>query len=172
VTAQLLLLAICVYFAGMVLVTYFTRASRRRFLGALAGGLAVAIAGVGVEVLAHSLRLWHYSSVEKSYGPPLMYPVIVLMWAGYSLIGWRVMRRFARRGLVVFLSAVTVLGTLRDYLIADKMMGFITLSPGIVSILVDCVCWAGLTALALGVMRLVAGPASSDRLARRRWEPA
>ncbi|HKA17765.1 MAG TPA: hypothetical protein VKN18_05555 [Blastocatellia bacterium] len=168
-TSQLLLLATCVYLAGMVLVTYFTRASGRRFLGALAGGLAVAIVGVGVEVLAHSVGLWHYSSVERSYGPRLMYPVIVLMWAGYSLVGWRVMRRFARRGLMVFLVAVTVLGTLRDYLIADKAMGFITLSPGIATILVDGVCWAGLTALALVVMRLIAGPASSDRLSSRRW---
>jgi len=125
--------------------------------------------GVGVEMVAHSLGLWHYSSAEGSYGPPLMYPLIVLIWAGYALIGWRVMRRFGRRGLVVFLSAVMVLGALRDYFIADKAMGFITLSPGIVSILVDCVCWAGLTGLALGVMRRVAGPAPSDRLSRRRW---
>ncbi|HZY89201.1 MAG TPA: hypothetical protein VFE78_30540 [Gemmataceae bacterium] len=31
----------------------------------------------------------------------------------------------------------------------------------------DAACWAGLTALALAVMRLVAGPARGDPLARR-----
>jgi len=52
---------------------------------------------------------------------------------------------------VVFLSAVTVLGTFRDYFVADKALGIITLSPGIGTILADGVCWAGLTALALGL---------------------
>jgi len=65
-----------------------------------------------------------------------------------------------------------VLGTFRDYFVADKALGFITLSPGIGTILADGVCWSGLTALAMGVMRLVAGPATSDRLLRRRWEVA
>jgi len=167
VTTQILLLVACVYLAGLAVVTYFTRATRRRFLGALAGGLAVAVVGVGVEVLFQTLGFWHYPSAEQPYGPLLMYPVIVLMWAGYSLIGWRVMRRFGWRGQVMFLAAVTVLGTLRDYLVAGQALGFITLAPGIATVLVDAVCWAGLTALAQGVMRLVAGPAAADRLARR-----
>ena len=171
-TTQILLLATCVYLAGLALVTYLTRAGLRRFLGALAGGCAVAVVGAGVEILARTVGLWHYPSVEQPYGPLLMYPVLILMWAGYSLIGWRVMRRFGRRGLVVFLAAVMVLGTFRDYFVADKALGFITLSPGIGTILADGVCWSGLTALAMGVMRLVAGPATSDRLLRRRWEVA
>ena len=48
----------------------------------------------------------------------------------------------------------------------------IALAPGLTTILVDVVCWAGLTALAQGVMRLVAGRAAADRLARRPWESA
>jgi len=133
----------------------------------LAGGLAVAVVGVGVEVVCQTLRLWRYHSTEQRYGPLLMYPVLVLMWAVYSLIGWRVMRRFGWRGQAVFLSAVTVLGTLRDYLEAGQALRLIALAPGITTVLVDAVCWAGLTALAQGVMRLVAGPSASDSLARR-----
>ena len=171
-TTQILLLATCVYLAGLAGVTYFTRATQRRFLGALAGGLAVAVVGVGVEILFQTLGFWHYPSAEQPYGPLLMYPVVVLMWAGYSLIGWRMMRRFGWRGQVVFLVAVTVLGTLRDYLVAGQALGFIALAPGIATVLVDAVCWAGLTALAQGVMRLLAGPAAADRLARRPWESA
>jgi hypothetical protein len=172
VTTQILLLGACVYLAGLAVVTYFTRATRRRFFGALAGGLAVAVVGVGVEVLFQTLGFWRYQSAEQPYGPVLMYPVLVLMWAGYSLIGWRVMRRFGWRGQVVFLAAVMALGTLRDYLVAGQALGFIALAPGIATVLVDAVCWAGLTALAQGVMRLVAGPAAADRLARRPWEVA
>jgi hypothetical protein len=169
-TTQLLLLATCIYLAGLGVVTYFTRATRRRFLGALSGGLAVAVVGVGVEVLFQTLGFWHYPSADQPYGPLLMYPVIVLMWAGYSLIGWRVMRRFGWRGQAVFLAAVTVLGTLRDYFVAERAMGFITIAPGIATVLVDAACWAGLTAFAQVVMRMVAGPAAADRLARRRCE--
>jgi hypothetical protein len=47
----------------------------------------------------------------------------------------------------------------------------IVLAPGLTTVLVDIVCWAGLTALAQGVMRLVAGTAA-DRLASRPWERA
>jgi hypothetical protein len=171
-TQQLLLAAACVYLAVLAMVTYFTRPTHRRFLGALAGGLAVALVGVGIEVLCQTLGFWHYPSTDQPYGPLLMYPAIVLMFAVYALLGWRVLRRFGWRGEVVFLTAVTVLGTLRDYLEADKALGLIALAPGIATVLVDAVCWAGLTALAQAVMRLIAGPAAADRLARRPWESA
>ena len=71
----------------------------------------------------------------------------------------------------MFLAVVTVFGTLRDFVIAWQMPDVIALSPGIATVLVDIVLWFGLTALAQGVMRLVAGPAAADRLAHRRWLP-
>jgi hypothetical protein len=167
VTTKLLLLASCVYLVGLALVTYLTRASQRRLVGALVGGLTVAVVGFGAEVAFQTLGLWHYPSVEQPYGPLLMYPVIFMMWAAYSLIGWRVTRRFGWRGQVVFLATVMVLGTFRDYLVAEKALGFIALTPGMTTMLVDAVCWGGLTALAQGVMQLIAGRATADRLARR-----
>jgi hypothetical protein len=170
-TTSLLVSVTGVYLVGLALLTYLTRATRRRFLGALAGGLTVAVVGVGVEVLFQTWGFWHYPSVDQRYGPVLMYPVILLMWAGYSLIGWRVMRRFGWRGEAVFLAVVAVFGTLRDFVIAWQMPGVIALSPGIATVLVDSALWSGLTALAQGVMRSVAGPATADRLAHRRWLP-
>ena len=77
------------------------------------------------------------------------------------------MRRFGWRGEIVFLAVVAVLGTVRDYKIAEQATGIIVFAPGITTVLVDLVAWSGLTALAHGVMRLVAGPAAADRLARR-----
>jgi hypothetical protein len=96
-----------------------------------------------------------------------LYPVLVVMWAVYSLIGWRVMRRFGWRGEAIFLIIVTVVGTLRDYLVGAQSLGIIAFKPGVLTIVVDAACWAGLTALAQAVMRLVAGPAHADPLARR-----
>ena len=168
-TTPFLLSVTGVYLVGLAILTYLIRAPRRRFLGALAGGLTVAVVGVGVEVLFQTLGFWHYPSVDQRYGPVLMYPVVLLIWAGYSLIGWRVMRRFGRRGETVFLAVVAVLGTLRDFVVAWLMPEVVALSPGIATVLVDLVLWSGLTALAQGVMRMVAGPAAADRLAHRRW---
>jgi hypothetical protein len=67
----------------------------------------------------------------------------------------------------VFLAVVTVVGTLRDYLVGQQALAVITFAPGVGTVLVDAACWAGLTALAQAVMHLVAGPARRDPLARR-----
>jgi hypothetical protein len=166
-TQQLLLRATCVYLTLLVATVYFTRATVRRALGALAGGAAVAVVGVGVEVLCQTLGFWHYRSTDAPYGPLLMYPLAVVLFAVLALIGWRVTRRFGWRGQAVFLGAVTVVGTLRDYLVAGQALGIIVLAPGIVTALVDAVCWIGTVALAEAVMRLVAGPARGDSLARQ-----
>jgi hypothetical protein len=166
-TPQLLLAATGVYLAFLIAAVYFTRATPRRVVGALAGGAAVAVVGVGVEALCQSLGFWRYPSDDSPYGPPLMYPAVVLMFALLPLVGWRVTRRFGWRGQAVFLTAVTAVGTLRDYLIAGQVMRLIVLAPGVGTVLVDAACWAGLTALAQAVMRLVAGPARGDRLARQ-----
>ena len=168
-TTRLLLSVTAVYFVGLIALTYFARATRRRFLGALAGGLAVAAVGVGVEMLFQTLGFWHYPSVEQRYGPLLMYPLVLLMWAGYSIIGWRVLRRFGSRGEAVFLALVGLFGAGRDFTVAALRPDLIVISPGIATVLVDVLLWCGLTALAQAVMRFVAGPATADRLARRPW---
>ena len=151
----------------MIVTAYLTRATKRRVTGALIGGAVVGLVGVGVECLAHVLGWWRYPSVETPYGPPLMYPVVILLFAALALIGWRVTRRFDWRGQLAFLGAVMVLGTLRDYRVAAWLPEFIVFAPGIGIALVDAACWAGLLALAQPVMRLVAGPVRGDPLARQ-----
>ena len=171
-TQQLILIAAsCVYLAVLVVTVYFTRATRRRVTGALIGGVAVGVVGVGVECLAHALGWWHYPFVETPYGPPLMYPVVVLLFAALALIGWRVTRRFGWRGQAAFLIAVTILGTLRDYRVAAWLPEFIVFAPGIGTAFIDAACWAGLLAFAQAVMRLVAGPVRGDPLARQPHRP-
>jgi len=171
-TQQLVLIAAsCVYLVGMVVTAYLTRATMRRVAGALIGGVAVGLVGVGIECLAHAMGWWRYPFVETPYGPPLIYPVVVFLFTALALLGWRVTRRFGWRGQAAFVSVVTIVGTLRDYRIAAWLPQFIVFEPGIRIILVDAACWAGLLVLALTVMRFVAGSVRGDPLARQAHEP-
>lgn len=164
---QILIAASCVYGSLLLAAIYFTRATPRRVVGALAGGAAVALVGLGVEGLAHARGWWRYTAADTPYGPPAMYPLIVVAFAFLALVGWRIQRRFGLRGLAVFLAILAVVGTLRDYLIAGHLIGLIVFAPGLVLAIVDALLWAGLTALAIVVMRAISGPARGDRLARQ-----
>jgi hypothetical protein len=162
---QILILAWCVYGGLLVAAVYFTRATPRRVVGALAGGGVVALVGVGVEAWGHARGWWRYTADDTPYGPPAIYPLLVVAFAFLGLIGWRVMRRFGGRGLAVFLGILAVVGTLRDYLIAGRLMGLVEFAPGVALAIIDGLLWAGLTALAIAVMLAVSGPAREDRLA-------
>ena len=168
---QFLLVDIGVHLVYLCAAIYFTRATARRALGAVAGGVVVAAVGFGVELACQALGLWHYPSDDTGRGPLLMYPALALLWATLALIGWRVVRRFGWRGELVFLALVALLGTLRDYFVGQALE-MISLAPGVTTVLVELVCWAGQTALAQAVMWPVAGPAGADRLAPRPWEQA
>ena len=158
---QAIYIALIVYGALLAMTLYFARPGRRRLLGALAGGLAVAVVGVGIESLFHSLGFWRYPSVEEPYGPLALYPLVVVVFALLALIGWR--------GWIAFLVILTTLGVLRDFLVADRVLGIIVLARGFLTVLIDAAIWIGTVALAQAVMRLVAGPADADRLGRRPW---
>jgi hypothetical protein len=166
----LLILASFVYLSMLGAAVYLSRATTRRVLGALAGGASVALFGTGVEAFAHARGWWRYTSDDTRVGPLAMYPVLVVMFAFLALFGWIVMRRYDGRGLALFLVILAVVGALRDYFISGKLMGLIVFAPGVVLAIIDAALWAGLTALAIGVMRLVSGPAGDDRLARRRGD--
>jgi hypothetical protein len=167
----ILILAWCVYGSLLVAAIYFTRATRRRVLGALAGGCAVALVGAGVEGLAHARGWWRYTSDDTPVGPVAMYPLIAVAFSFLALIGWRVVRRFGSLGLSVFLAILAIVGTLRDYFIAGSLMGLVVFAPGVALAITDALLWAGLTALAISVMRAVSGPSRNDRLAPRHGRP-
>ncbi|HEX4737166.1 MAG TPA: hypothetical protein VH331_06360 [Allosphingosinicella sp.] len=166
---QALDIAIGVYFVLLAATVYLTRPNQRRLLGALAGGIAVAIIGVGIEALFHTLGVWRYPSVEQPYGPAMLYPLVVIVFTMLALIGWRVTRRFGWRGQLMFLAILTTMGALRDFLVAERVLGIIVFAPGASPVLVDAGIWIGTVVLAQAVMRLVAGPTAEDRLADRSW---
>jgi hypothetical protein len=169
---QILILASCVYLSLLVAAIYFTRASARRVVGALIGGVAVALVGAGVEAFAHARAWWSYPSNDTPISPVGMYPALVVVFAFLALIGWTVARRFGWRGTAVFLSTLAIVGTLRDNLVAAKLVHFIEFAPGVWLMIIDGLLWAGLTVLALAVMPLVSGPARIERPASRAGDVA
>ena len=91
---QILILATGVYLGLLAAAIYFTGASARRVVGALAGGGVVAIVGAGVEAVAHARGWWSYPSDDSPIGPIGMYPALVVVMTFLALIGWAIARRF------------------------------------------------------------------------------
>jgi len=69
--------------------------------------------------------------------------------------------------LAVFICIVTIIGSPRDYLIAAKFPNWMVFAPGIAPMLADAATYAALVFVGYEVMRLIAGPARRDRLARQ-----
>ena len=163
---QLTVFALFFYFIFFVAVIHFTRAISRRAWGAVAGGLAVALVGIAIEWKCEALGFWRYPYSSSPIGPPIIYPALLMQFAVLALLGWRATRRWGRRGLTIFVLAVTGIGGIRDYSYSRFYPGLMTLKPGLPTLCVDLLCWSGLTILAMAVMYKIAGPSTRDPLAR------
>ncbi len=90
--------------------------------------------------------------------------------AAFGLVGWRVIRRFGRRGLIVFLIALAIFGVARDVTYA-RTTNLIDLGPGPAPLIADFFAYASAAALVQILMAWIAGPPSSDPLARTKKAP-
>ena len=163
-TTRQLIIVTCAYLVELVVVVYFTRATSRRVVGALAGGAAVGLFGMGAIVLGNALELWR---VPISWTPeflPLFYVGIVISASPIYLVTWRLARRFGWRGLAVCLGVVAIIGPPRDYLFAATFPKWMVFAPGVAPIIADALAYIGIVAIGHAVMRLTAGPAREDRL--------
>lgn len=154
----------CLYLAELLIVTYFTRATVRRIFGALAGGAAVGLFGMGAIVVGNALEVWR---VPISWTPlfvTLFYLGIAVSAAPIYLVTWRLARRFGWRGLAVFICIVAIIGPPRDYLFAATFPKWMAFAPGVAPILADAVAYVGIVAIGHAVMRLIAGRSREDRL--------
>jgi hypothetical protein len=149
---------------------YLTRATPRRVAGALLGGLGFGAANLLWDVVGYHIGWWHYPFTTAPYAALPLYLADGLFYgAAVGLIGWRVNRRFGLRGLLVFLALFTLYGMVRDFGgAAATHDAYIIFGAGLVAVLADGASWLVDQALAQGLMRLVAGPAVSDPLARAR----
>jgi hypothetical protein len=102
----------------------------------------------------------------------LFYIGLAISLTPIYLVTWRLARRFRWRGLAVFIGTVAVIGPPRDYLIAATFPKWMVFAPGVTPILADAVTYVGMVAVGHAVMRLIAGPAIEDQLARTRLKGA
>jgi len=161
----------CLYLVLTVVVAVLTRATPRRIVGALAGGAVCGPAAFGIIALAERAGWWHFAITWKPYFIALLW-VGILLGAFVFLLTWRVARRFGGRGLAVLLVASAVLGPIRDSLYMARFPEWGSYAPGIAPMLAISAAYVLIGCLGHGTMRLVAGPATADRLARRPWESA
>ncbi len=171
-TRQQIILWACAYLIELVAVTYFTRATARRVIGAAVGGAAAGLLGLGAISLCEALGWWRVPFASTPYFLPLFYLGLSISLTPIYLVTWRLARRFGWRGLAVFVSVVAVIGPPRDYLIAATFPKWMVFAPGVAPILADGATYAGIVLLGHAVMRLIAAPAREDRLARQPIEAA
>lgn len=153
------------YFTLSVVVAIVTRATARRIVGAMAGGLAAGVAALGIIALGERTGRWH---MEMTWRPYFLFLLVLdlALCAFVFLITWRIARRFGARGLIVVAIFVALVGPFRDYWYMSRFPEWGTYSWDARTVLAISAAYVLLGTLGHGVMRLVAGPARSDRLAR------
>jgi hypothetical protein len=166
-TLQILLMeaAYLIFFAAVV---YLTRPSLRRITGSLAGGAASGLVALSMISIAEANGWWSIPSRSAQYFWPQLFAGFAISMAPTFLIIWRISRRFAWRGLAIFLGAVALIGPPRDYMIASFFPEWMVFSPGFVPVLADEATYIGMVVVGYSVMRLVAGPDDRDFLASRK----
>jgi hypothetical protein len=155
----------------LVIVAVFTRATARRTTGAIAGGAAAGVVVLGIIGLGERAGWWHMAITWEPY-------FLILLWIDFALsafpllITWRIARRFGWRGLAVAVAVAGIIGPPRDFWYMRRFPEWGSYGPGIAPVLAISATYILLILVGHGVMRLVAGPAREDRLARRPWEAA
>ena len=155
-----------IYLAALGAAAYFTRPGTRRMLGAIAGGVAAAISMAPLLRIADAQRWWRCPFLNTPRAPLWTFLDFAVSYAAIALVGWRIGRRFGWRGIACSLAVVCVIGPPRDYAIASRYPELMVFGPGVTPIAGDAAAYLITVALTLGVMRLIAGPAAEDRLAR------
>ena len=170
-TTRQLYLFSCLYLLITIAVAAVTRATSRRIAGAFAGAAASGLVGLAILRLGERTGWWHIPIPWEPYFLLLLWLNIVLC-AYVFLITWRVSRRFGGRGLAAILFAAAVIGPPRDYWYMRHFPEWGNYGPGVAPILAISASYVVLLAVGHGVMRLVAGPADEDHLARSWWKAA
>ena len=170
-TIQQLYLIDGVYFVVLVVVALLTRATARRIVGAVAGGVALGVVALASIALGERAGWWNMVMTWEPYFLTLMM-IAFTMCAFIFLITWRIVRRFGWRGLAVVVAIAAVIGPPRDYWYMQRFPEWGAYAPGFAPVLAISATYVLLLLVGQGAMRLVAGPARGSPLARRPWEAA
>ena len=168
-TTQQTYLFNALYLPVLIVVIVFTRPRMRRLVGALAGGVAAGAVVLGLIALWEKIGWWHMVITWEPY-------FLTLMMIGFAegafvfLLTWRIARRFGRRGLAAIPVILAVIGPPRDYWYMQHFPEWGFYAPGIAPLVAVSVSYVVMWIVGHGVMRLIAGPAGEDGLARWPWE--
>ena len=166
-TSQLTLLA-SIYAAAFIAVVYLTRATTRRVLGALVGGVVAGGFFSALALLGATVGWWRVEAFPSTVGLlALFYLATAISLTPIYPITWRVARRFHGPGLTVCLIASALVGPPRDYLVAAVYPEWVVFAPGLAPVGAASCIYVGVVALGHVTMRFVAGPANGDRLVQR-----
>jgi hypothetical protein len=154
------------YLAALVAVAYWTRAKVRRIGGAVAGGAVFGVVALLAVALGEVQGWWRVPRANSAHFKLLLWLGITVSAAPVYLITWRVARRFGGRGMAVCVLTAAIIGPPRDYWFAATFPAWMVFSSGVVPVLADATIYALLVVVSHSVMRLVAGPAHGDSLAR------
>ena len=149
-----------------VAVAFSARAGLRRIVGALIAAIPIIPMVMFYDKTAAEQGWWYYPSITTA-SAPLGWYVAAALWYGAALglVGWRVIRRWATPGLVVFLVLFALFGVARDfaYSVTTRLIVF---GQGPIPLLADLFAYASGAAVVQLLMRWIVGPAQSDALAR------
>jgi len=146
------------------IVIYFTKPNRQRLFGALVAGIAFGVLNILADILAYNFGWWQYrDSINISYAPIYFYILPILIFGcSLSLIGWRIAKKYGKRGLILFIAFLTLFGSIRDNYYAQKTNIFIW-GNGIIPIIMDALLWALFYTIAQVIMYLIAGDYKKDK---------
>jgi len=155
--------------ALFALAAYFTRASLRRTWAALASAAAFGLGNALWDQLAFVNGWWSYPAFAGSGLVWFLYlPAGLVAGGAAALVGWRVIRRYGARGLVVFLMLWTLWGVLHDFGggALFQSSNLLVFAAGPIPMIMDAILYASCAAVSQLTLRLIAGPASGDALSR------
>jgi hypothetical protein len=139
----------------------------RRIFGALLGGAFTGLLFLAALHIGLRQDWWQVTIPSSAKLQVLFYAVASISLASIYPVTWRVARRFGWRGFGVCLVLAAAIGPPRDYFVATLYPQWITFSSGSGPMVAVATIYVGLVALGHAVMRLVAGPATRDRVSSR-----
>ncbi len=149
-----------------LLSAWLTRPSQREVSAALLAGGAYALSNATWDQVAFGAGLWSYPAFEGSALLWLLYiPAGMVSGGAFGLVGWRLTRRFRRKGLALFLLGWSLWGLLHDFggaaLFASSSL--VEFAPGPLPVLADGLLYAFCGTLAQMVIRAFMGTVKVSR---------
>jgi hypothetical protein len=151
--------------ALLVGAAYVSRAQPLRAASSIVGGAIFSVFVIAVPISMGWRRFVPLEHSTQAFW--MLYTMGIPFGAILALASWRIARRFGWRGLAAFVIVASIGGPIRErlYLSTAHLMVVV---PGAVPWIAYTVSWACALLLSHSIMRLMAGRASDDRLARRR----